>query len=135
MRNLGYTLAYRRSTKRDRAKSWISRISRFGIIEMTRQRVRPSFERSNHEPCKVCRGIGVVKSARSSGITILREVRAALAMKRRDVCEVVAHPAVVDYLINDRRRHLVELEQEFQKTIMVRADASFSQDQHVIRYY
>jgi Ribonuclease G/E len=78
---------------------------------------------------------GVVKSARSSGITILREVRAALAMKRRDVCEVVAHPAVVDYLINDRRRHLVELEQEFQKTIMVRADASFSQDQHVIRYY
>jgi ribonuclease E len=127
--------ALRVALKRDRAKSWISRISRFGIIEMTRQRVRPSFERSNHEPCKVCRGIGVVKSARSSGITILREVRAALAMKRRDVCEVVAHPAVVDYLINDRRRHLVELEQEFQKTIMVRADASFSQDQHVIRYY
>jgi ribonuclease E len=59
--------ALRVALKRDRAKSWISRISRFGIIEMTRQRVRPSFERSNHEPCKLCRGTGVVKSARSAG--------------------------------------------------------------------
>ncbi|MBI4605423.1 MAG: Rne/Rng family ribonuclease [Planctomycetes bacterium] len=126
--------ALRMALRRDRAKSWISRISRFGIIEMTRQRVRPSFERSNHEPCGVCRGAGVVKSARSTGTGILRQVRAALAMKRRDVCEVIAHPSVVDYLLNERRRRLVELEDEFQKSILVRADPSFSPDQHEIRY-
>jgi ribonuclease E len=127
--------ALRAALRRDRAKSWISRISRFGIIEMTRQRVRPSFERSNHEPCKFCRGTGVVKSARSLGIAILRQIRAALSVKRRDICEVMAHPAVVDYLLNDRRHHLVELETKFQKTILVKADATFSPDQYVIRYH
>ncbi|HVR73594.1 MAG TPA: Rne/Rng family ribonuclease [Planctomycetota bacterium] len=126
--------ALRAALKRDRAKSWISRISRFDIIEMTRQRVRPSFERSNHEPCKSCRGTGVVKSARSSGIAILRQVRAALAMKRRDTCEVVAHPAVAEYLLNDRRSHLAELEAESQKRVLVRADPAFSPDQFVIRH-
>jgi ribonuclease E len=125
--------ALRVALKRDRAKSWISRISRFGIIEMTRQRVRPSFERSNHEPCGHCRGVGVIKSPRSSGIAILREIRAALALKRRDVCEVVAHPAVVDYLLNERRRHLVELENDFGKTILIHANPALSPDEHEIR--
>ena len=127
--------ALRVALKRDRAKSWISRISRFGIIEMTRQRVRPSFERSNHEPCRFCRGTGGVKSARSCGIAILRQIRAALGVQRREVCEVIAHPQVVDYLLNDRRHHLVELEKQYNKTIFIRADAGFSPDQQVIRYH
>jgi len=127
--------ALRVALKRDRAKSWISRISRFGIIEMTRQRVRPSFERSNHEPCKLCRGTGVVKSARSAGIEILRQVRASLGVRRRDTCEIITHPTVVDYLLNDRRRQLVDLETQFQKTILIRADAGMSPDQHVIRFH
>ena len=125
--------ALRAALKRDRAKSWISRISRFGIIEMTRQRVRPSFERSNHEPCKHCRGTGVVKSARSAGIAILRQVRSALAARRRESCEIVANPSVVDYLLNDRRGLLVDLESEFQKRVLVKADPAFSPDQYVIR--
>jgi Ribonuclease G/E len=125
--------ALRAALKRDRAKSWISRISRFGIIEMTRQRVRPSFERSNHEPCKHCRGTGVVKSARSAGIAILRQVRSALAARRREGCEIVANPSVVDYLLNDRRGLLVDLENEFQKRVLVKADPAFSPDQYVIR--
>jgi ribonuclease E len=125
--------ALRAALKRDRAKSWISRISRFGIIEMTRQRVRPSFERSHHEPCRACRGTGVVKSARSAGIAILRQVRAALGARRREDCEVIANPQVVDYLLNHRRGHLVELEDAFKKRIMVSADASMSPDQYVLR--
>jgi ribonuclease E len=126
--------ALRAALKRDRAKSWISRISRFGIIEMTRQRVRPSFEHSNHEPCKTCRGTGVMKSARSAGVAILRQVRAALAGRRREVCEVTASPAVVDYLLNHRRAHLFELENAFKKKVVVKADPAMSADQYVIRH-
>jgi ribonuclease E len=126
--------ALRVALKRDRAKSWITRISRFGIIEMTRQRVRPSFERSNHEPCKFCRGTGVVKTARSLGIAILRQVRAALTMRRRDVCEVAAHPSIAEYLLNDRRCDLVGLESAYQKKILVKAEPTFSPDEYVIRY-
>jgi ribonuclease E len=125
--------ALRTALRRDRAKSWISRISRFGIIEMTRQRVRPSFERSNNEPCKACRGTGIVKSARSAGIAILRQLRAALGARRRGVCEVTSAPAVADHLLNERRERLCELEREFQKKIVVKADPGLSPDQYEIR--
>ena len=126
--------ALRLALKRDRAKSWITEISRFGIIEMTRQRVRPSFERANHEPCKACSGTGVVKSARSTGITILRQIRAGVATKRRNLCEVLAPPSVVDYLLNERRHHLVELENNFNKTIIIKTCDDDTQDQFSIKY-
>jgi Ribonuclease G/E len=75
-----------------------------------------------------------VKSARSAGIAILRQVRAALAARRREVCEVTASPAVVDYLLNHRRSHLFELESTFQKKVVVKADPAMSADQYVIRH-
>jgi ribonuclease E len=124
----------RAALKRDRAKSWISRISRFGIIEMTRQRVRPSFERTNHDACKFCHGRGFVKSARNVGIAILRQLRPALGARRRKGCEVVAHPVVVEYLINERREYLSTLEAESGKTIQVRVDPSLGPEQYSVRY-
>ena len=49
---------------------------------MTRQRVRPSVERTNYETCKCCHGAGVVKTARSTGIKVLRQLRAGLATQK-----------------------------------------------------
>lgn len=120
--------------RRDRARSWISRISRFGIIEMTRQRVRPSFERAHHETCKHCHGRGVVKSARSTAAEVLRQLRAGLSQKKRETAEVLIHPAVHEYLMNDRRRQIVELEDEFQKTVVFLSDPQAGADQIKIRY-
>lgn len=125
--------ALQAALKRDRAKSWISRISRFGIIEMTRQRVRPSFERLNQEPCKHCRGTGFVKSAKSVGVAVLRQVRAALAARRRAGCEITAHPSVVEYLLNERRDYLAQLEREFEKTISVRIDPNLGFEEYAVR--
>ncbi len=129
-------LSLKTALKRDRAKSWISKISRFGIIEMTRQRVRPSFERAHYEPCKYCQGSGVMKSARSIGVKVLRQLRAGLAMKikKREIAEVLVNPAVHDYLVNERRRQIVELEEEFEKSIKLIEDPSASPDQIQIRY-
>ena len=126
--------ALKTALRRDRAKCWVSRISRFGIIEMTRQRVRPSFERANYETCKLCHGSGVVKSARSTGIKALRQLRAGLAMKKREVAEVVVHPDVQSYLLNERRMQIVELEGEFGKSVKVLGDPQAAPDQIQIRY-
>ncbi len=126
--------AFRAALRSERAKCWISRISRFGIIEMTRQRVRPSFERAHYEPCECCRGTGVIISPRSTGTAILRQVRAGLALRRKRTCEVIAAAEIVDHLLNERRRYLVELESQFRKNIVVRADPTFVSDQYVIRY-
>jgi ribonuclease E len=127
--------ALRAALKNDRAKSWITRISRFGIVEMTRQRVRPSFERAHHEPCKCCGGTGTVKSPRAVGISIMRQLRTNLGSKRREVCEIVAHHDVVSYLVNHRRRDLLELEAEHNKTIQVKADSTFTQEQFIVRFH
>ncbi len=126
--------AVKASLKDDKAKSWITRVSRFGIIEMTRQRVRPSFETSNHEACEACRGTGWVKASRSVGTSILRRLRGELSHRRRQVCEVIAAPRVAEYLLNDRRRTILELEEEFRRQIIVRSDADLSPEEYSVRY-
>lgn len=127
--------AFRSALKGERAKCWMQRISRFGIVELTRQRARPSFERAHYESCRHCRGTGVVMSTRSAGTAILRQMRAGLAMKRKKTCEVVAQPGVVEYLLNERRSYLVELEERYRKRVTIKSDQSFNPDQFVIRYY
>ena len=104
------------------------------MIEMTRQRVRPSFERTNYETCKCCHGAGLVKSARSTGLKLLRQLRAGLATKKREIAEVLVHPDVLGYLVNERRRDIVELEDEFGKAIRLTADPASGPDQIQIRY-
>ena len=126
--------ALRNALREDRAKSWFTRISRFGIVEMTRQRVRASFERANYEPCKLCGGTGVAKSTRNVGTAILRELRATLGSRRRTSCEVLAYPDVTFYLLNERRRSLLDLEAKFQKTINVRAEPALGPENYSIRY-
>lgn len=126
--------ALKEALRRDRAKCWISKISRFGIIEMTRQRVRPSVERANFETCKCCHGAGVVKSARSTAVKVLRQLRAGLATKKRELAEIVVHPDVHGYLVNERRLQIVELEEEFGKSIRLLSDPSVGPDGMQIRY-
>ena len=120
--------------RHDKAKSWISRVSRFGIIEMTRQRVRPSFESSNHEPCSACSGSGWVKAPRSIGVGLLRRLAGELPKKRRRICEVFVAPAVSEYLLNTRRRALVEMEEALQKEIQIRVDSGLAPEEYSIKY-
>jgi len=120
--------------KGDNAKSWTTRVSRFGIIEMTRQRVRPSFESSQHERCAACSGSGWVKAARATGISVLRRLRGELGNKRKRRCEVTTSPGVVEYLVNERRRQLFDLEETYDKQVVVRADPNLAPDQYQIKY-
>ena len=120
--------------KNDKAKSWITRVSRFGIIEMTRQRVRPSFESSHHERCASCTGTGFVKAPRTKGIEILRKLRGDFASKRRKTCELTASPRVIEYLINERRENLFDLESTFEKQIILKADENLGPDDFQLRY-
>ena len=68
----GVERALRDAVKRDRARTKILRISPFGLIEMTRQRIRPSLKRSVYEDCPHCTGAGVVKTAESMAIEVMR---------------------------------------------------------------
>ncbi len=126
--------AFRQALKKDRAKCWVSKISRFGIIEMTRQRVRPSLERTIYEPCKHCNGTGMNKSARTIATSILRQLRVGLATRKKQTVEIVAHPQIQSYLLNDRRRQILELEDSSKKTITVLGEPGRHPEEFLIRY-
>jgi ribonuclease E len=104
--------ALRDAVKRDRARTKILRTSPFGLIEMTRQRIRPSLKRSVYRDCPGCAGSGVVKTAESMAIEVVRIL--LTATQHSDVSRVtvtVAHE-VATYLNNRKRRELSRLEDE-----------------------
>src|SRR4029079_13482603 len=82
----GVERALREAVKRDRARTKILRMSAFGIIEMTRQRIRPSLRRSIYEDCSHCKGAGVVKTVESMSIDVMRLL--ALAAHREEIRRV-----------------------------------------------
>jgi len=101
----------RDAMKRDRARTKILRTSPFGLIEMTRQRIRPSFNRSVYEDCPCCKGRALVKTAESMSIEVTRLLM--LACQQPGVCkiQVRVNENVATYLNNRKRRELIQLEE------------------------
>jgi ribonuclease E len=116
----GVEKALRDAIKRDRARTKVLRMSQFGLIEMTRQRIRPSLKRSVYEDCRHCNGLGVVKTVESMSIDVMRLL--ALASHREEVrrVNVGVSPAVAVYLNNRKRRELTRFEVDANLTIHIR---------------
>jgi ribonuclease E len=112
--------AMREAVRRDRARTKVLRMSQFGIIEMTRQRVRPSLQRAVYERCPACSGSGHVKTVESMAIDAMRLVQ--LAAHRPEIARftITVHAPVANYLNNRKRKELVQLEQEQGKVITIR---------------
>ena len=92
----GVERALRDAVKRDRARTKILRTSPFGLIEMTRQRIRPSLKRSVYQDCPCCTGTGVVKTAESMAIEVVRmlcDCRVAMLSRHWQTVLVRTFPA------------------------------------------
>jgi len=128
----GVERALRDAIKRDRARTKILRTSPFGLVEMTRQRVRPSLKRSVYCDCPTCTGTGVVKSSETMAIDIIRLL--ILASQRPDVARVAVTVAteVADYLNNKKRRELAQLEDEGEMAVQVLATEGVGPEHLVI---
>lgn len=115
----GVERALRDSVRRDRARTKILRTSPFGLIEMTRQRIRPSIKRSVFSDCPGCHGTGVVKTSESMAIEVVRVLM--LASQREEIkrIEVTVVDEVATYLNNKKRRELARLEDEGEITVQI----------------
>ncbi|MDY0169016.1 MAG: Rne/Rng family ribonuclease [Thermoguttaceae bacterium] len=115
----GVERALRDAMKRDRARTKILRTSPFGLVEMTRQRIRPSLKRSVYADCPWCGGTGVVKTPESMALEVVRLL--ILASQRPQVSRVVI--SVVDevagYLNNSKRHELARLETEGEMKVQI----------------
>jgi ribonuclease E len=116
-RNVERTL--RDAVKRDRARTKILRTSPFGLIEMTRQRIRPSIKRSVYKECPSCSGTGLVKSAESMSIEVVRKLITCAHTPQVARITVTVEEEVANYLNNKKRRELVQLEAESNVEVQV----------------
>ena len=108
----GVERALRDAMKRDRARTKILRTSPFGLIEMTRQRIRPSLKRSVFKGCPSCGGTGVVKTAESMAIEVVRVLILASHLEGLARVAVTVAEEVATYLNNKKRRELSKLEDD-----------------------
>jgi ribonuclease E len=104
---------------RDRARTKILRTSPFGLVEMTRQRIRPSFKRSVYEDCPCCRGRSLVKTAESMSIEVTRLLMMACQMPKAAKVVVKVNESVASYLNNRKRREIIELEEASKVSVQI----------------
>jgi len=121
---------FRSALASDRARSRILRISAFGIIEMTRQRMRPSLQSSNYLECPFCAGSGMIKSPESAAIESLRALGMAASKKEVKRIELGVAPSVADFLLNKRRAAIAKIEANEQKQIIIRPDETCPADRY-----
>jgi ribonuclease E len=108
--------------KHDRARIQVGRISHFGLLEMSRQRIRTSVLESSTEKCPYCGGSGHVRSVASLALQVLRALEEQLIRGATHNLIARTRPDVALYLLNQKRAHLRGLEERFAITITVTAD-------------
>jgi ribonuclease E len=118
--------AMRNAVERDRARTRVLRISPFGLIEMTRQRIRPSLRRSVYEDCPCCTGVGQVKTAESMSIEVMRLVMSAASQDNVAEVTVEVHDRVANDFHNRKRKELIDIEDDRDVRVLIgsRADVA-----------
>ena len=106
--------------KRDRARKKMLKISKFGIIQMTRQRIRPSLKSVIYESCKNCEGTGEIKTIESTCLDLMRQIKSIVNNPQIKKIEITANDVVAEYLLNNKRKRLAELEEKFSKDIIIK---------------
>ncbi|MEI8296032.1 MAG: ribonuclease E/G, partial [Alphaproteobacteria bacterium] len=113
---------FRDSTKQDRARIQIGKISEFGLLELSRQRLRLSLMEANTVPCGYCQGTGMVRSIESTALSILRGIESE-GFKGKSSEILVAVPNGVDlFLLNQKRAALTEVELRYQFSVTIHPD-------------
>ncbi len=127
--------SFRNAVKTDRARTKILRMSSFGVIEMTRQRMRPSLQYSRFKACPQCAGSGYVKSHETIAIEMIRFLNLAVSKKQISRIELFVSGQVADYLLNEKRSAVAHIEQINDKRIIIHADSSYSGEDYKLNCY
>ncbi len=118
--------------KRDRAKVDISRISKFGLMQISRQKLGAPIETSNYRVCEHCKGRGIVRSVETLALFYLRRIQTGAS--RKEVVRVECHfPLdVAQYLLNNKRHEISEMESRNKISIVIVADPALKPADHEI---
>ncbi len=110
------------AVKSDRARIQVGRISHFGLMELSRQRLRPSLEEAISAPCPTCNGSGYMRSTESTALHVLRGIESAAAARSGGPLLVTAPTAIAFQLLNHKRLMLTGIENRYKVTVTIEAD-------------
>ncbi|MBW7921806.1 MAG: ribonuclease E/G [Rubellimicrobium sp.] len=108
--------------KTDRARIQVGRISGFGLLEMSRQRLRPGMIEATTQPCPHCHGTGLLRSDGNVALAILRQLEEEGVRGRNREVLVKAPFGIANFLINDKREHVAAIEQRYGMAVRIEAD-------------
>ena len=127
--------AFRAAVKDDRARARVLSISRFGVVEMTRQRMRPSLQSSTYLACPNCAGSGFVKSHESLALEIIRLLNLSASKEQIKRIELFVSTEVADYLQNMKRAALAQIEEHSDKRVLIHAASDYSGEKNDLICY
>lgn len=113
---------------KDRAKIQLGNISSFGLLEMSRQRLRPSFLESHTKMCSHCNGKGIVRDDEANAMVILRTVENELHTLDSDIANIYANPNIALYILNNKRLEISLIEEKYGVKLNFNIDNSASSD-------
>ncbi len=117
---------------KDRARTNIIRMSELGLIEMSRKRTKENLMRTLCEPCTYCGGRGYTKSAATVCYEIFRKIRKLSRATKDKKILVTVHPSVANFIFDEERQIIEELEKEYQKRIVIKGDAGVHMEEYDI---
>ena len=109
----------REALRYDRARVQMGKISRFGLMELSRQRLRPSLEETAHQPCPRCSGIGFIRGIESTALHILRIIQEETMKENSAAVHVQVPVDVATYLLNEKRTDIHALEARLKVSIVL----------------
>ncbi|MGR3291670.1 MAG: Rne/Rng family ribonuclease, partial [Paracoccaceae bacterium] len=108
--------------KSDRARIQVGRISGFGLLEMSRQRLRPGMIEATTQPCSHCHGTGLIRSDENLSLSILRQLEEEGVRRRSREVLVKVPVAIANYLMNQKREHIAGIESAYGMAVRIEAD-------------
>ncbi|MEL6241235.1 MAG: ribonuclease E/G [Pseudomonadota bacterium] len=108
--------------KTDRARIQVGRISGFGLMEMSRQRLRPGMIEATTQPCPACHGTGLIRSDDSLALSILRQIEEEGTRRRSREVLVRVPVGIANYLMNQKREHVAQIEARYGMSVRIEGD-------------
>ncbi|WP_341750924.1 Rne/Rng family ribonuclease [Candidatus Tisiphia endosymbiont of Sialis lutaria] len=124
--------SFKEFLSRDRARIQTANISQFGLLEMSRQRLRPSFLELNSSICSYCNGKGLVRADESNAMLILRTIENEIFNENIDLVNVFANIHSVVYLLNNKRSEISLIEEKYNLKLRFHVDPSATSDNYSI---
>ncbi|MEM9899894.1 MAG: ribonuclease E/G [Pseudomonadota bacterium] len=126
---------FKEKLKTDRARIQVGRISGFGLLEMSRQRLRPGMLEATTQPCPHCHGTGLIRSDDSIGLQILRQLEEEGGRRRSREVLVICPTGIGNFLMNKKREHIAQIEGRYGLSVRIETDGRMISPEYSIEKF